>query len=160
MTAEQIKNPEDILKEISKDNLLEEVLILKNKGLRLSQACAALIEGKLELSYSFMDDETNQFTTLRVVVETGEPVPSISEVLPAAIFYENEMKELFGVNIKMISLDYDDKLYRIDAETPFNPGAKDIIKAAEDAKAGAADEAEAEVPDTENEGKEEKEDVK
>ena len=33
--------------------------------------------------------------------------------------YENEMKELFGVNIQMINLDYQNRLYRINEETPF-----------------------------------------
>ena len=33
--------------------------------------------------------------------------------------YENEMKELFGVNIQMINLDYNNKLYRINEEAPF-----------------------------------------
>ena len=31
------------------------------------------------------------------------------------------MKELFGVNIKMINLDYDNKLYRIEVESPMAP---------------------------------------
>ena len=40
-----------------------------------------------------------------------------------AVFYENEMKELFGANIKMIETDYQNKLYRIEQETPL--GLKD-----------------------------------
>ncbi|MBQ1741573.1 MAG: NADH-quinone oxidoreductase subunit C, partial [Oscillospiraceae bacterium] len=35
--------------------------------------------------------------TLRVVVDVEQEVPSITEIVPAAVFYENEMKEVFGV---------------------------------------------------------------
>ena len=40
-------------------------------------------------------------------------------------FYENEMKELFGVKIQMISLDYKNKLYRIEVETPLGPAKEE-----------------------------------
>ena len=33
----------------------------------------------------------------------------------------DEMKELFGVKIEMISTDLDNKLYRIAVDTPFGP---------------------------------------
>ena len=79
------------------------------------------MNGKYELSYSFADDVTYQLTTLRVVIDVDAKVPSITEIVPQAIFYENEMKELFGVNIEMIALDYKNKLYRIEEEAPFGP---------------------------------------
>ena len=44
---------------------------------------------------------------------------SITACYPYAFRYENEMKELFGVKIKSIHPDYQNKLYRIKAETPF-----------------------------------------
>ena len=46
-------------------------------------------------------------------------VCSITEFYPYAFLYENEMKELFGVNILLIGLDYQKKLYRLKEETPF-----------------------------------------
>ncbi len=113
--------PENVIEPIEVNQLLVKVMEMKTRGLRLSQACAAYADGNLELSYSFADDVTYEFITLRVVVDTETEVPSITEIMPMAIFYENEMKELFGVNIKMIQLDYNNKLYRIEEETPFLP---------------------------------------
>ncbi len=113
--------PENILEEIELSDLLHVVMTKKKEGLRLSQACAAYVDGKYELSYSFADDKTYQLTTLRVVIDVDAKVPSITEIVPQAIFYENEMKELFGVNIEMIALDYNNKLYRIEEEAPFGP---------------------------------------
>lgn len=117
----EVIHPEEKLITIEVGELLPKVMRLKKDGMRLSQACAAFIDEKIELSYSFADDTTYQYTTLRLVLDPETEVPSITDVVPAAVFYENEMKELFGVKINMISVDYNDKLYRIKEKTPFRP---------------------------------------
>ncbi|MBR2189450.1 MAG: NADH-quinone oxidoreductase subunit C [Eubacterium sp.] len=113
--------PENKLFEITPEKLLSKTMEMKKRGFRLSQACAALIKEDIELSYSFANDDTYEFETLRIVTDQETEIPSITEILPSAVFYENEMKELFGVNIKMINLDYDNKLYRIEVESPMAP---------------------------------------
>ena len=111
--------PENELIEIEPERLWDEVMKMKNQHQRLSQACAAYVDGKYELSYSFANDETYEYKTLRIVMDREQEVSSITEFYPYAFLYENEMKELFGVKINMIRMDYHDKLYRIDAKTPF-----------------------------------------
>ena len=120
----EIKNPAHVLVEITPDELLGEVMAMKNKKLRLSQICCAYSNEKIELSYSFADDDTNEYIILRIVMDKDTEVCSITEFYPYAFLYENEMKELFGVNIKMINLDYNQKLYRLKDETPFIPEKK------------------------------------
>ena len=115
----EIKNPENVLKAILPDQLLGEVMALKNAGNRLSQICCAYSEEKLHVSYSFANDDTNEYINLRLVIDKETEVCSITEFYPYAFLYENEMKELFGVNVQMINLDYQNKLYRINEETPF-----------------------------------------
>ena len=115
----QVICPDNIVEEIEADKLLNRVMEMKNQGLRLSQACAAYVNKKYELSYSFAEEETYQYITLRIVIDPEVEIPSITQFYPFAFLYENEMKELFGVKIQMINLDYDNKLYRIQAETPF-----------------------------------------
>ncbi|MBO6108575.1 MAG: NADH-quinone oxidoreductase subunit C [Eubacterium sp.] len=112
---------ENELETIEVGELIPKVMKLKKQGMRLSQACAAYIDEKFELSYSFADDVTYRYHSLRLVIDTDTDVPSITEVIPSAVFYENEMKEIFGVKIGMISLDYHNKLYRIDVEKPLGP---------------------------------------
>ena len=111
--------PDNVLIEIEADRILDTVMEMKNKGLRLSQACAAYVNDKYELSYSFANEDTYEYTTLRVIIDKETEICSITEFYPYAFLYENEMKELFGVNIKMINVDYHNKLYRIESETPF-----------------------------------------
>ncbi|MBP3852505.1 MAG: NADH-quinone oxidoreductase subunit C [Erysipelotrichaceae bacterium] len=117
-------NREYKIEEIDLGDLLLNVLDRKNRGERISQICAAYVDGKYELSYSFIQDGLHRFTTLRVICDLDTEVPSITEIYPMAVFYENEMKELYGVNVKYISLDYNNKLYRIEKETPFLPKEK------------------------------------
>ncbi len=114
--------PVPVIEEIPYDHLLMRVMKMKKDGFRLSQACAATIGEKLELSYSFADDVSYEYITLRVVIDPETEIPSITDIIPQAVFYENEMKELFGVKIKMISVDYKNKLYRIEKEAPLGPG--------------------------------------
>ena len=117
----EVKNPENILEEIAVSDLLLRAMELKKKGYRFSQAHAAYVNGKYELSYSFSDYETYQLHNLRVVCDVEDKIPSITEIIPAAVFYENEMKELFGVKIELISTDLENKLYRINVEKPLGP---------------------------------------
>ena len=117
----EVIHPDEIILEIPVADLLTKAMEMKRAGYRLSQACAAYVNDKYELSYSFAEDSTYQFTSLRIVIDTDTEVPSITEIIPPAVFYENEMKELFGVKIKMITLDYENKLYRIEEETPLGP---------------------------------------
>ena len=121
----EVIHPAEIIDTIEVGELLPRVMKMKKDGYRLSQACAAYIDEKFQLSYSFADDTTYQFTTLRLVVDTDTEIPSITEVVPPAVFYENEMKEIFGVKIKMISVDYNDRLYRIKVKTPLGPNTED-----------------------------------
>lgn len=115
----EIKNPAQTLVEITPDELLGHVMAMKSHKLRLSQICCVFSNDKLELSYSFANDETNDYINLRIVTDKSTEICSITEFYPYAFLYENEMKELFGVNILMINLDYNSKLYRLQDETPF-----------------------------------------
>ena len=106
----------DIYK-IDKVELLPVIMEKKNDKWRLLQLCCAFAEGKYEVTYSFA--KGYEIRNYRLVVEKDEEVPSISRVYKAAIFYENEMKELFGLDVEFIKVDLGNKLYRIDANVPF-----------------------------------------
>ena len=58
----EIKNPENVLLESEHGTLLGHVMAFKNQGLRLSQICCAYSNEKLHLSYSFANDDTNEYT--------------------------------------------------------------------------------------------------
>lgn len=103
--------------EIGLDELLTTVLDKRNHRYRLAQICCYFADEKYHLSYSFAHHY--ELITYRIVVDKETMVPSITNIYNAAFLYENEMKELFGVNIEYISMNYKNKLYLIDVEAPF-----------------------------------------
>lgn len=72
-----------------------------------------------ELFYHFASGE--RLSHIRVVVAKDAEVPSISGVYFAAFLVENEMKELFGVHITGIAIDYKGRLFLTEGgpETPM-----------------------------------------
>jgi ech hydrogenase subunit D len=71
----------------------------------------------MEVTYSF--EKEYDFKNLRINIDYDEEIESISVIYPYSFLYENEIKELFGVNIINISLDFNNNLYRITAKAPF-----------------------------------------
>ncbi|MCD8367604.1 MAG: NADH-quinone oxidoreductase subunit C [Clostridiales bacterium] len=89
----------------------------KGYGWRLCQIHSVRTKIGYELTYSLAKDyELHNF---RVTVEETEEVPSITPIYACAWMYENEIAELFGVNIENIRLNYDRKLYKLNVQTPF-----------------------------------------
>ena len=77
--------------------------------------------GAFDISWSFARDQ--RLEHLREQVLPGEEVPSISAYFGAAFLYENEMRELFGVNVTGIALDLKGQLYKTSTIVPFAPSA-------------------------------------
>lgn len=102
---------------IDPSDLINKVLEERRKNNRLIQICAVSVDDGYELSYSFA--EGYDFVNYRLNIAEDVEIPSISDFFPSAALYENEMKELFGVKIQHINLDYNNQLYKIDVETPF-----------------------------------------
>lgn len=102
---------------VTMDQFLPMVIGYKTEGRRLVQICASRLPEGYELSYSFARGYDMQ--TLRLTVGTNDRVSSITQIYPCAFMQENEVAELFGVQIENIERDYNDRLYRIDREAPF-----------------------------------------
>lgn len=117
----------DALLEVSE--LLGKAGDLREKGFRLVQIQCTRLDEKafgsrnLELLYIFEHD--GQLESMRLRLEQGEEIPSISSVFPAAFLYENEIHDLFGVPVQKMSIDYQGGFYQTAVPTPFNPATKD-----------------------------------
>lgn len=105
------------IREITRDVFFATVIRMKMELWRLVQICAVHVEGGYEMSYTFC--RNYEMVTLRLHVKEDEEISSITQVYPCAYMQENEAAELFGVKIKNLTVDYRNKLYRIDQETPF-----------------------------------------
>lgn len=101
--------------------LTDKILRLKAEGYRLVQiSCTAT--DTFELIYSF--DKDSVLFSYRIVIPQDTEITSISSIFFPAFLYENEMKDLFGVKIRDIALDYQGKFYKLSTKTPFNPSAQ------------------------------------
>ncbi|MEG2016286.1 MAG: NADH-quinone oxidoreductase subunit C [Oscillospiraceae bacterium] len=97
--------------------LVENALKYKDLDYRLVQICANRIKDGYELTYSFAKEYDME--NIRVIIDTDEEIYSISAIFPAAFLYENEMKDLFGVKIVFITLDYNGNFYKMSEKQPF-----------------------------------------
>lgn len=107
------------IKKITKAEFFPAIVRMKADNWRLVQICAVSLDDGYEMSYSFCGGSDYRMITLRIEVGEDEEIASITQVYPCAFLQENEAAELFGVKIKNIDLDYNNKLYRIDADAPF-----------------------------------------
>jgi ech hydrogenase subunit D len=107
-----------------KETLLNEVKKMHADGYMLSMISVNKNE-TFDLLYSFEKGYT--MTTLRVPLgDVKEEIESICEFYPYSYLYENEAKELFGINIVNIALDFNGTLYKKSMRTPFAPRTEGI----------------------------------
>ena len=106
--------------QIKAADLLDRVHSMRDDGCRLVQICCTRVPEGFELTYTF--DRDYHMFHLRLTVAEGEPVVSITSQYWPAFIYENEMRDLFGVQIHHIAdeVDYGGRFYRLAEKTPWS----------------------------------------
>ena len=89
-----------------------------------------------EIAWAFAKDR--EFETIREQICVGDAVPSVSEFFGAAFLYENEIRELFGINVTGVGVDLQGQLYKTATKVPFSHQAIKARLAATAATAAAA----------------------
>jgi ech hydrogenase subunit D len=127
------------LRETTSDRLLGKVLEMRDAGYRLVQIGATRTEG-VEINYSF--DRNLTFVNLKVkLTDNSQKIPSISGIYWSAFLYENELHDLFGLQIKHINIDYQGHFYKVARPAAFAekpvvaPRSKRAVKPAADTEA-------------------------
>jgi hypothetical protein len=98
-----------------------------------TDAPATEAPGVFEIAWAFA--KAGELELIREQISVCDPVPSISEFFGAAFLYENEIRELFGINVTGINVDLAGQLYQTNTKVPFSHQA---IKARLAATAAAA----------------------
>ncbi len=114
------------IEKVDKEQLYSIMEQKQKDGYRLSQILATAFEGYNEVIYSVT--KGYDMENYKIELPIDEEIKSFSDIFPSAMLYENEIKELWGVKVTGISIDYHDKFYRIDKETPFKKQIKVIKK--------------------------------
>jgi len=118
---------------VTKDTLVPEVQKLAEAKARFITATCLDLGDQFQVYYSF--DQDLQEVDLQLMVGKDEEVPSITGQYLCALLIENEMKELFGMKVKDIAIDFGGKMLLTDT-SPQLPMVKAVKKSGEDQKGG------------------------
>lgn len=128
------------------DQLHREAAVMKVEGWRFIQTHAVNTDDGVDLYYSFMKDGVTR--NYRVAgVTKDQPVPTITDLFLAAFVFENEARELFGVDMRDIVIDFAGNLYAPAEFEPMTFLSPEQKAAREKAKKAAADKAAKEAGD-------------
>lgn len=123
------------------DELHDKAQALRDEGWRFVNIHAVHVEQGCDLYYVF--EREGLFENFRIEGVTKEhDVPSITDLFFAAFVFENETRELFGVNMRDIALDFDGSFYALAESEPMTfispeqKAAKDKARKAAALKAG------------------------
>jgi ech hydrogenase subunit D len=103
---------------ITVETLLDRVKFQRQQGCRLVQISATRLPEQIELTYSF--DLDRHLTNLRLCVPALDArVPSISSIYWCAFLYENEIHDLFNLQVDGMAVDFHGTLYKTAIPYPF-----------------------------------------
>ena len=104
---------------------LEKVGEYQRAGYRLLMVNATALpqseDSAVELTWSF--EKEGRLEHLRERVKPDDEVPSVSGAYPFAYLYENEIRELFGVKLTGLNVDFKGQLYQTSTKVPFSAKA-------------------------------------
>jgi ech hydrogenase subunit D len=99
-------------------SLQDRVRELRKQGFRLVQIGATRLPEQVELTYSF--DLEQRLVNLRLFLPADQAnVPSISSIYWCAFLYENEIHDLFNVQVDGMAVDFHGTLYTTAVKYPF-----------------------------------------
>ena len=103
--------------QVTGEELLDRIRAVSEQGYRLVQISCTQVD-QFQIDYTF--DKDLKFLDFRLMIPVeGGTLPSITGIYGCAFTYENEIHDLFGVNIEGISLDFGGNFYRIPVVAPF-----------------------------------------
>ncbi len=111
MSQDQIEN-------ITVEMLPARAKAMREQGRRLVQISATRLPDAVELTYSF--DLDSQLANLRLSLPADKlQLQSISSIYLCAVLYENEIHDLFGVQVDGLAIDFKGNFYKTAVKFPF-----------------------------------------
>ena len=124
-------------KEISVESLPALSERMQQEGCRFIQLLAVNTDSGIDVQYSFMKDGIINNFTIKGVKKTTV-IPSITDRFIAAFVFENEIHDLFGVNISDIAIDFKGNFYALSQSEPMTVISPEQKAAREKAAKAAA----------------------
>jgi len=108
------------IKEIKKEELAAEGKKFLDAGGKFVTAVCNDAGDKLEVTYFFSQNRGIELHGLRYKVAKDEEVTSLSNITLATVLIDNEMKELFGLKMQGLAIDYGGHLL-LAQDSPVTP---------------------------------------
>jgi len=89
---------------VTRDTLLNEVAARRHQGYRFVTVTCVDLGDRFDIVYHF--DKDYVLHNLRLSLGRTEELPSISPIFFAAVLVENELKDLFGIPVTDLAIDY------------------------------------------------------
>lgn len=96
-------------------------------GYRLIQIHCTKTAEEMFIIYTFEKIDLT-CESIKMNVETGVTIPSISGIFFSAFLYENEIHDLYGVNFSDMAVDFKGTFYETSVKHPFNISGADDNK--------------------------------
>lgn len=106
--------------------LIGSVERFRNEGYRLVQIGCTKVGEQYEINYSF--DKDYRFENVRITITADTEVPSISGMYWNSFVYENEMHDLFGIQVRGMNIDFKGTFIRTAVKFPFSTPPVTIVK--------------------------------
>ncbi|OPY37487.1 MAG: NADH dehydrogenase subunit C [Methanoregula sp. PtaU1.Bin051] len=116
--------PPQSITPIEVGRLVGNVERFRNEGYRLVQIGCTKVADHYEINYCF--DKDYMFEVLRITVTADTEVPSITGMYWGAFIYENEMHDLFGIQVKGMNIDFKGTLIKTRVKFPFSQAAEKV----------------------------------
>jgi ech hydrogenase subunit D len=114
----------DHIIQITKNDIVGQGKKLLDAGAKFVTAVCNDQDENLEVSYFFSTNRGIDLTCLRYTVGKDEEVPSLTGTTLSTLLIENEMKELFGLKVKDLAIDYGGHLM-LAHDSPTTPMLKE-----------------------------------
>lgn len=103
---------------VAATELIERAKQYKSEGYRLIHMCCTKSATEMDIIYTY-EKESYQMINLKLPVAVGDTIPSISGVFLHAFLYENEIHDLYAVNVSGMAVDFNGTLYQTAVKHPF-----------------------------------------
>lgn len=104
---------------VTPSEIIEKAGEFANNGYRLIQMACTKTSSEMDVIYSF-ETQDLKCEHLKMAVNVGDTIPSISGVFFAAFLYENEIHDLYGVNYSDMIVDFNGTFYETSVKHAFS----------------------------------------
>ena len=119
MTLNEKRDEKRTVTEIEPVSVVERAHHMKSAGYRMVEMHCTRLADATEVNYAY--DLDGDFQILRTRIPDGATLPSVTGIFACAFLYENEMQDLFGIQVTDMTVDYKGHLYKLKQQTPYRP---------------------------------------